>query len=110
MRQLRSRSKSSSVLSARVIRGGRGRGPTRSVGWVRWAHSHPSHPSPSHRTPPHLPVAARRVPSSPPLRGGEDVAVWQAPLTPCADDAVPFLGEARTVLLEGVPVGRDQQL
>src|SRR5882672_8521670 len=29
---------------------------------------------------------------------------------PCADDAVPFLGEARPVLLEGVQVGRDQQL
>src|SRR5215470_11155536 len=27
-----------------------------------------------------------------------------------ADDAVPFLGEARPVLLESVPVGRDQQL
>src|SRR6476660_118944 len=30
--------------------------------------------------------------------------------TPRADDAVPFLGEVRTVLLEGVPVGREQEL
>src|ERR1700716_2635744 len=29
---------------------------------------------------------------------------------PCANDAVPFLGELRPVLLEGVPVGRDEQL
>src|SRR5829696_3320287 len=30
--------------------------------------------------------------------------------TPRADDAVPFLGEVRTILLEGVPVGREQEL
>src|ERR1700682_1846021 len=29
---------------------------------------------------------------------------------PRTDDAVPFLGELRTVLLEGVPVGRNEQL
>src|SRR5476649_2036590 len=29
---------------------------------------------------------------------------------PGADDAVPFLGEARTILLEGIPVRRYQQL
>src|SRR6266851_209164 len=29
---------------------------------------------------------------------------------PCADDAVPFLGEGRPVFLELVPVGRDEKL
>src|SRR5882757_4076820 len=29
---------------------------------------------------------------------------------PCADDAIPLLGELRPVLLEGVPVGRNEQL
>src|SRR5471032_2470666 len=29
---------------------------------------------------------------------------------PGADDAVPFLGKARTILLEGVPIRRHQQL
>src|SRR5882757_4094695 len=30
--------------------------------------------------------------------------------TPRADDAIPLLGEVRTILLEGVPVGREEQL
>src|SRR5437762_6910367 len=34
----------------------------------------------------------------------------KADSTPCADDAVPLLGEVRTILLEGVPVGREEQL
>ena len=35
-----------------------------------------------HQAPPHLPVAAQRVPSSPPLRGGEDERRVRAPARP----------------------------
>jgi hypothetical protein len=52
---------------------GRGRGPARSVGEMRRLMSPSSRQSSMVRTPPHLPVASPRVPSSPPLRGGEDV-------------------------------------
>src|SRR6187402_3177583 len=31
-------------------------------------------------------------------------------LAPGADDAVPLLGEGRAILLEGFPVGREQEL
>ena len=41
-------------------------------GRVRWAAAPASEPSRACRAPPHLPVASQRVPSSPPLRGGED--------------------------------------
>src|SRR5215471_13613484 len=58
----------------------------------------------------------RTSPDSPsphlsPYRGrGDRKRRRSARLAPRADDAVPFLGVARAVLLEGVPVGGNKQL
>src|SRR5260370_36184650 len=43
-------------------------------------------------------------------RRASAVSNVKAGSAPRTDDAVPLLGELRTVLLESVPVGRDEQL
>ena len=55
----------SEALSARVS-GGRGRGPARSAGRVRWVIDLTTRTPPLYRTPPHLPIASQWGPSSPP--------------------------------------------
>jgi hypothetical protein len=61
----------SGPLSARVIAGGEG-GARAKRGRVRWAPTLAPQTSRAYQTPPHLPIASQWVPSSPPLRGGED--------------------------------------
>ena len=62
----------SNALSARVIAGGEGGDPRVSAGRVRWATVLAPETSRAYQPPPHLPIASQWVPSSPPLRGGED--------------------------------------